>query len=599
MSPPLADPESDSDSGAPAKRRKTMSNKQMIANANNACRSRGPGPAASKRTRYNACKHNLRAESDLLPGENAAELKRRLAVWPVLMEADGEQERFVAQQTVHLGWRLERANRSEAADIERRRLDFARAEEDRQAEQARTLGLELDSDVDPQGVVRKLLRSPAGCTLLLNEWTNLAIRINEYDVLVWSQRERLFHLIGKRLRDLFSADPEIFDLLVLMMGAMFGDCGEAKAQEIGHVLAGLRPDWMGDDEFAARMTFLAEQVPDAATAGEMVRAYFNDMIDELTERLALAEAEARLRENVDHAAEEVDDSAAGARRLNYKLGHWRSFNAACRHMTALQQARRGGGGGGSKAAVPKPDRQPARADANAPAPSPVVETPTESVATNDLLLTARADATVPVTIADTLAVTDGPSGLITNDPISSQACPAVVAATHDPVDAVADAPGFSGTSDPLVTDEPLLTAVSVTEPDTLGLADSGCSCNPNDPISSQAATAVVASTDNPIDAGTAAPVFSECEVIGCDVGPVDWCARARGTPPSDEEVSWRAYLRPASPESRAGGQRAGEPPTDRRFPVEQPAARPVKDDRLLAVIKENAERIPRCRDWDP
>ena len=335
----------------------------MIANAANVRRSRGPGPEAKKRTRYNACKHNLRAESILLPGENAEELKRRLAVWPVLLEADGEHEEFVAEQTVHLGWRLERANRSEAADIERRRLDFARAEEDRQAEQARTLGLELDSDVDPQGVVRKLLRSPAGCTLLLNEWTNLAIRINEYDVLVWSQRERLFHLIGKRLRDLFSADPAIFELLVLMMGAMFGDCGEAKAQEIGHVLAGLRPDWMGDDEFAARMTCLAEQVPDAATAGEMVRAYFNDMIDELTERLTLAEAEARHRENVDRVAEEVDDSPAGARRLNYKLGHWRSFTAACRQMKALQKDRRGEGGGGSKAAAPKPDRQPARAAA--------------------------------------------------------------------------------------------------------------------------------------------------------------------------------------------------------------------------------------------
>ena len=338
MSPPLADPESESDSGIPAKRKKTMSYKQMIANAANARRSRGPGPEAKKRTRYNACKHNLRAESILLPGENAEELKRRLAVWPVLLEADGEHEKFVAQQTVHLGWRLERANRSEAADIERRRLDFARAEEDRQDEQARTLGLELDSDVDPQGVVRKLLRSPAGCTLLLNEWKNLTIRINEYDVLVWSQRERLFHLLGKRLRDLFSADPAIFEVLVFMMGAMFGDCGEAKAQEIGHVLAGLRPDWMADDEFSARMTCLAERVPDVATAGEMVRAYFNDMIDELTERLTLAEAEARHRENVDRVAEEVDDSPAGARRLNYKLGHWRSFSAACRQMKALQKS---------------------------------------------------------------------------------------------------------------------------------------------------------------------------------------------------------------------------------------------------------------------
>ena len=62
----------------------------------------------------------------------------------------------------------------------------------------------------------------------------LQIRTNEYDVIIWTQRERLFHLLGKRLRDLFSADPVIFEWLVAMLGAMFGDCGEAKAQEIGY-----------------------------------------------------------------------------------------------------------------------------------------------------------------------------------------------------------------------------------------------------------------------------------------------------------------------------------------------------------------------------
>ena len=274
-------------------------------------------------------------------------------------------------------------------------------------------------------------------------------------MIIWTQRERLFHLLGKRLRDLFSADPVIFERLVAMLGAMFGDCGEAKAREIGYTLAGLRPDWMDDDEFAARMTCLADLVPDAATAGETVRAYMSEMIDELTERLALAEAEARHREDIDSAAEEVDDSPSGARRLNYKLGHWRSFDSTCRRMQALQKDRRGGGGGGSRAGDPNPI---ASQPEPPPRVNPVVETPTESVVTNDPSLTATAAAAVPVTIADTLGLADGQSGLITNDAISIQAAPAVVAATHDPVDAVADAPGFSGANDPLVTDEPFLTA---------------------------------------------------------------------------------------------------------------------------------------------
>ena len=312
------------------------------------------------------------------------------------------------------------------------------------------------------------------------------------------------------------------------------------------------------------------------------------MIDELTERLALADAEARQREDIDSAAEEVDDSPSGARRLNYKLGHWRSFDSTCRRMQALQKERRGGGEGGSKAAAPKPDRQPVRA-ADAPAPSPVMDTPTELVITNDPRLTATDGITVPVTTADTLGLTDDQSGLITIDPISSGACPAVVAATHDPVDAAAEAPGFSGANDPLVTDDPLLTVVSVTEADTLGAEEGSSGLIANDPISSQASPAVVPATDNRVDVGTEAPDFSECEVIGCDVGAVDWCARARGTPAPDEEVSWRTYLRPAPPipqEAGAGGQRAGEPLSDRPLPAEHPAASPVEDDPLLAVLKK-------------
>ena len=236
-----------------------------------------------------------------------------------------------------------------------------------------------------------------------------------------------------------------------------------------------------------------------------------------------------------------------------------------------------------------------------------METPAESVVTNDPVLTATAAATVPVTIADTLAVTDGQSGLITNDAISSQACPAVVAATHDPVDAVADAPGFSGANDPIVTDDPLLTAaagttVSVTEADTLGVADGPGGLITNNPISSQISTAVVPGTDDPVDVGTAAPVFSECEVIGCDDGAVDWCARARGTPAPDEEVSWRAYLLPAPPipqEAGAGGRRAGEPPPDRPQSAEQPAASPAEDDPLLVMIKKYQKEFDNLRDHGP
>src|SRR5258708_5245035 len=257
MSPILADPESDPDIETLTKPKRIPSEAQRAASRANGTLSRGPGPDSKKRTRYNASVHNLRAESDLVPGEDGTELLRRLSIWPEILQADTALEVFTAKRLVHAGWKMERAERSEDADIERRTLSDARAKEDRELADSRLLGLELDSDVDPAGVVNKLLRSPSGCTLLLDEWNNLSIRTNHYNVVVWSQRERLFHLLGKRLRDLFKADPVIGELLPILLGTVFGDSGEYQALALADVLEGLRPDWMDLDEFHARLGVLA------------------------------------------------------------------------------------------------------------------------------------------------------------------------------------------------------------------------------------------------------------------------------------------------------------------------------------------------------
>src|SRR6266446_4422595 len=145
MSPPLADPETELDTETPVKSKRIPTEAQRAASRANGKLSRGPGPEAKLRTRYNASKHNLRSESFLIPGEDGDELLRRLAVWPQLLQADTELETFTAE-------------RSENADIERRTLAIVQAEEDRQTEESRVLGLALDSDdVDPAGVVDKLL----------------------------------------------------------------------------------------------------------------------------------------------------------------------------------------------------------------------------------------------------------------------------------------------------------------------------------------------------------------------------------------------------------------------------------------------------------
>src|SRR3954452_849609 len=165
MSPPLAEIDNETETETPAKRKHTVTHKQLIANQANSRLSRGPGAEAKKRTRYNASKHNLRSESEILPGEDRAELDRRLEVWPEIMGADNEVALFAAHRVVHLGWRIQRAEISEEAATTKAEIALAQSTEAQQTEEARVLDLELDSDTDPEGVVGKLLATPAGCAL--------------------------------------------------------------------------------------------------------------------------------------------------------------------------------------------------------------------------------------------------------------------------------------------------------------------------------------------------------------------------------------------------------------------------------------------------
>jgi hypothetical protein len=429
MSPPLCDTESPNVATAPTKSKKAPSAQQLAANQANARLSRGPvTPEGKERSKYNARKHDLRAESPVLPGENAAELNRRLEVWPVLMNAATELEWFAAERAVHIGWRIERAERSEDAAAERVMIDLEKATEDRQAEEARLLVLELDSDLvpDPASVIRKLHRTPAGCSALLQKWTGLQSRIDHYGILFWSQREELFHLLGKRLRDLFTDDPVITRWVVTMMGAVFGDSEGDKAQEIGHILEGLRPDWMGEEEFGIRMRVLAHWLPGKQEAAARVSAYVAAAIADLNERLERARANSRHELELDLQSAWVDDTAAGARRTSYKLGHDRSFHATCRRLEALQKARRAGGE--TMADELDDEIEPAGAAvANAEA-GPAVD-PT---------------ADLPVTSAPISAPPDEAIVTVTNEPIS----PGTVECREEIVDAVRGSPRPSaGASD--------------------------------------------------------------------------------------------------------------------------------------------------------
>ena len=342
MSPPLAEDESTREAPTPEKTRCVRSPKQRAASAANGRASRGPGPEAKKRTRYNARKHDLRSESALLPGENPATLAHRLKTWPILLKASGEVELAYVERAVHVQGRCDRAVRSEDSATERHWLAFQTAETDRQQEEARLLGLELDNDIDPAGVTRKLYRSPAGCTLILNEMTRLQITADTYGVLFWTQADRFFHLLGKRLRDLFTDDPVIMVWAIPLLGAIHGDAPD-KVEVLSRVLTSLRPEWMDDVEYAIRIEYLARKLPDRATAIERVRMKMDALIRKLKKRLQRARDDAKYISELDKEAAWVDSTPDGARRLGYKLGHYRALDSVMRRIEAAHKERRANG----------------------------------------------------------------------------------------------------------------------------------------------------------------------------------------------------------------------------------------------------------------
>ena len=425
MSPPLADPDPGSETGAPPKPKRVCTPEQRAVNSANGRRSRGPGESAKCRTSRNATKHNLRAESDLVEGEDGDELQRRLRVWPELLGAETELEIEAAQHYVRMDWKVARAERSEDASTERRQLAITHSEQDGQLERARLLGLELESDVDPAGVVRKLLRSPAGCSVLLDEWTNIQTSVIHYNTHIWTRRERIFHLLSCRLADLFTFNQTLRGWLVAMLGIAYGNCGAAKAEKVGHVLEELKPAWMDLREFQLRVKELSDLLPNVATATEILRQAVAMVIDELTIRLKEAQIEADYDLELAHDEAEVDASADGARRLGYVLGRSRAMHAAHRRLQALQKDRREGNQGEAL----DPSEQPG-AD----------RTVTEG-------------ETAAVTEVDTLGVNEGQIGLITNDPKSEPAPVATEAAVTE-----VDTLGALEVQTGLITNDPKLPA---------------------------------------------------------------------------------------------------------------------------------------------
>jgi hypothetical protein len=338
------------------------SEKQIAANRRNAQKSTGPRTDAGKaRSRLNAVTHGLNAHVETLPDEEKAEFEQRVTAWSAALQPCTAYEEELVRRAVSLSWRLDRADRAQAAliadsvdeaaeaEIRQKREDFEDAARRLLPDLApkdapelppaprRKIGeyfYQIDDPDDPLVLVTRLERNTLGCRWMCDRWAELRAVIDTGKA--WSDAEltRALRLLGHRPLDAadddgvlriiaanFAVDqsrPDPFS--ALWNGLDARECTAYRGRLVGRRLSRVRPESI-----------------------EAARDFLLDTIDETTERLEALEAELIAREA----------GLAGARPLTHLFddsaeGRWlrsrqRQYNhAIARIMERFRKARRRG-----------------------------------------------------------------------------------------------------------------------------------------------------------------------------------------------------------------------------------------------------------------
>jgi hypothetical protein len=213
--------------GSRAPRSKTSSTEPRLSAAEssriNGRKSRGPKSEAAKaRSRYNALKHGMRAESILLPGEDPAEFEARRLALHTEIQPQNALEAELVDRLARESWMSNRTKNSAAARLEYRMrhepLEKARAEQ----QSVTKLGQYLLKDVfRPAGIllsereggarhpallVLKLEGTLTGCDWLLDHFERLKQRALIPGNWLENDGFALVRLLGKYRGELTSDD---------------------------------------------------------------------------------------------------------------------------------------------------------------------------------------------------------------------------------------------------------------------------------------------------------------------------------------------------------------------------------------------------------
>lgn len=338
------------------------SEKQIAANRRNAQKSTGPRTEAGKaRSRLNAVTHGLNAHVETLPDDERAEFEQRVTAWNAALQPCTAYEEELVRRAVGFSWRLDRADRVQAAliadsvdeaaeaEIRRKREDFEDAARRLLPDLApkdapelppaprRKIGeyfYQIDDPDDPLVLVMRLERNTLGCRWMGDRWAELRAVIDTGKAWTDAELTRVLRLLGHRPLD--AAD----DHGVLRIIAANFTLDESRPDPFSALWNGLN----ARECYAYRDRLIGRGLIRVRPASiEAARDFLLDTIDETTERLEALEAE-----RIAHEA-----GLAEARPLTHLFddsteGRWlqskqRQYNhAIARIMERFRKARRQG-----------------------------------------------------------------------------------------------------------------------------------------------------------------------------------------------------------------------------------------------------------------
>jgi hypothetical protein len=152
------------------------SDARIKANQANAARSTGPSRAGQSRSRLNAVKHGLRAET-VVPPDDLEAMQRQRSAWVDDLRPVGPAQTWMVTHAAASALRVDRCLEIETAALGKRvRKAVADWTKTRRA-RVRKRATQLESD--PAGTVARLQESAFGCDWLLARWGSLECRLSD------------------------------------------------------------------------------------------------------------------------------------------------------------------------------------------------------------------------------------------------------------------------------------------------------------------------------------------------------------------------------------------------------------------------------------